>query len=191
MAQTATPMRMASGYWCTHSPKRIYCLSRVVDIHNELTLPIVGSSVRRLVFAFGKDAPRDNAETRSRYARSSVRLSQRQTPATSCFLQTIGSTHSRDCEPPCQFPPAKRNGVARFIQSTSCARALRARALRCLSARLSHLSLPPSARCLEHRSCQRARCNCVAHMHRAAGHGIARERYAQPGYAACGTNDRI
>ena len=56
--------------------------------------------------------------------------------------QTCTSWHSN---------PVKGNGAARFNQSTSCAGALCARSLRCPSARPSHPSQPPSARCLEDR----------------------------------------
>jgi hypothetical protein len=46
--------------------------------------------------------------------------------------------------------------IARRAQSTISARALRARALRCSSAQQSHLSLPPSARCLQRNLCREA-----------------------------------
>jgi hypothetical protein len=108
-----------------------------------------------------------------------VLLSQRQTPATSSFLQQSGRRILAIVNRLAHSKPAKRNGTARFIQSTSCARALRTRALGCLSARSSHPSLPPHARYLKHRSCPRACCNGDARMHHAGGYGIARECYAQ------------
>jgi hypothetical protein len=67
---------------------------------------------------------------------------------------------------PTEQKVAKGNAPAQFIRSTSCARALRARASRCRSARWSHPSLPPSARCLKHRSRQRARRNGSTRIHR-------------------------
>ena len=66
---------------------------------------------------------------------------------------------------------------------------LRARALRCLSAPSSHPSLPPSARCLKHRSYRRANVQQQRSYARCRWRGTARERHVQQGMLPVAPDD--